>query len=204
MGDENLTGVPSKYHRAILDANILRRKSFEATGKRREEIIQKLLKRLADEGNTRGEPATDPLFWCLRVWRNTSQAALSRSSLQSHSRLETRNALSRRVATSKIHYSCMAAWACGHLRPNPILRTLCSEIRDQVRRPFCPSTSCLLPKEATAWTFWASIACGKTIPIPGPKMDSFRNHRIRWEKNGFRQHHAEILSRFMQRTWPEN
>lgn len=188
----SLAGIPQRFHRAILDADVLRRRSahFGATG--RKKVIRQILGRLASEGTPGWDPSQDPLFWCLRAWGDLGETAYPRFVVEPPIQHPAGSALQGRSAPSPFQYRAMAAWACRLYAPpgflGAVLLQVCGGLRGkgQYRSSFpCPATC--------SWLRWASVALERNFSFPAEAMGTSAEHSDRWQDLGFRPDDARLL-----------
>lgn len=141
-----LVGVPGFAKRAILDADVQRRRAF--TSKRSGEIGTALLRRLAQATPPGRHPNTDPLLWLLRVRWFVRSAALSLPDLQ---------LVAQPPDVWSFSYRSMAPWACRVSRVQPRNRELCLRLLNEGR--WGESVS---DYETCHWFLWAAASHGCT------------------------------------------
>lgn len=193
LRSEDLATIPQQFHRTILDADLLRRRSLDFGEQGRADLSSKLCARLTATGEPPTNAANDPLLWLLRAWRNIWTPPSAPSSIQSPDQQLELDTLYSRSAPSAIQYRVMAAWAYRRTAIQPEFGEICLQICNEVRTgggtqhyPF--------PLQATHFgLYWLATARGLHVPVPNLEVGTTDQHCARWEKLGFRSYDAAAL-----------
>lgn len=200
MRDKHLVGIPERYHGAILDADLLRRRSYEIRGKGREKIIRQLLQVLASKREAEREPAGAALFWCFRAWFNIWQTAPARPDMEPRSQSPDSRTLHRAFTPHSTSYKALETWAYRCMPPQFEISEICREICNEVQRTGPgPARNFSFPSPQTrSWLQWFSHSSGIALPIPDTQMGTRAFHRDRWEEMGLIPEDAWLLGMALQ------
>jgi len=201
MGHEMLIGIPRRFHRAILDADFLRRRSANFAGKGRKAVTRQLIERLANEGTASWDSADDPLFWCLRAWGNIWTPPPPSSDVEPSQLDFAQLRVPGGFAPTTIVYRSMAAWACRLSAPELQVRALCLQIHRQVRAGETGKQYRFPLPKTCSWLRWLGIACERYFPIPDQELGTFNAHYDRWQEMGFRPDDAKFVFEALQEVF---
>lgn len=230
LGHEELARIPEQYRRAILDFDILRRRSGNFSLKGRAYAVRRFFEGFAQIRAIEGKHPSDPLLWLLGTWELHRATALSLNTLQPAFLAPAGTPLPRGSPKTPLSVATMAAWACGLLPGQYEIYEICCQVceqtgsvlyeraehhrgrtihhRDTVTfsapRARESGRKYQFPTQTTkAWIAWSQVAYGQDFPVPSTQFGTRTFHRTRWEEMGLTAEHVSRMASFLPRIWIE-